>query len=75
MEFHLFDKVRVTKDVLFENRVVHGITVKKGTVGIIIDICRSAFDENKIGYTLELPEYADLDPTFTFTEDCLELVK
>lgn len=72
MEFHLYDKVRVTKDVVFENRVVHGIVIKKGT---IIDISKSIFDENKYGYTLELYDYAELDPTFTFTEDCLELVK
>ena len=73
MEFHLHDKVIVTKDVFFKNRLPKGILIKKGTIGIIIDICNSAFDQNKIGYTLELPDHGFLDPTFTFSEDCLKL--
>ena len=75
MEFHLYEKVRLTKDVKFVLRRGLPIIIKRGTIGVIIDICRSMDDESKIGYTLELPEYSDFDPTFTFSEDCLELVK
>ena len=64
MEFHLFDKVEVIEDVKFESC---GIIVRKGAKGIIIDICKSV-DGAKTGFTLELPEYSNFDPTFTFEE-------
>lgn len=41
----------------------------------LFDISKPIFDENKYGYTLELYDYTKIDPTFSFTEDCLELVK
>ena len=74
MEFHLFDKVMIIKDVKFENKSRYGIIVPKGTVGVIVDITTSIYDEKEKGYTIELPEFSEFDPTFTFSADCLELI-
>ena len=71
MELHIYEKVKVTRDVYFETR---NVLVKKGTEGVIIDICNSLENPNKKGYVLELPEYLEFDPTFIFDFDDLEKI-
>lgn len=70
MGFRLFEEVRVAKNVRFPNRK---ITIKKGETGVIIDISKS-LDGKRLGYTLELPQYSNFDPTFIFEEDELEKI-
>ena len=71
MGFNLFEKVRVKENTSFDERKV---VIRRGEIGIVVDIFKSLVNPNKIGYIVEFPERLEADPTFIFEEDQLEKI-